>query len=354
MAVEASQPLATAWHVSGITQQGVEMIKAPIADEVAELFTAIKECDSAAVSELLAAGVSANAIQKQSYALAAAIESGDPFIVQFLLDAGANLNKGWRSKAADSLVTPLNIACNLGKRTIIDLLLARGANSQMTSNSGRTAAYYLLSRAGSDPTMLMSRFVEKTLRGMLEMGLSAHSSDTNNESLLHAALSAKASAAVIQMLLEAGADPNQVSSVGNAPIHVAARNERAEAVRLLINAGVNIDTPDEWGRTPLFLYHKQETGAAILEHGPDLDHQDQRGETALHRRLQYAVGHFQCPHVLALLSSGANPHLPDKGGMLPKDLVAQRRLTWCEPLLAAASARAAMKSAAKARPGAHL
>ena len=56
----------------------------------------------------------------------------------------------------------------------------------------------------------------------------------------------------VQELLNAGADPNsRLKSCGNTPLHVAAINGRDAVVQMLVEAGADVKVVDEKGATPL-------------------------------------------------------------------------------------------------------
>ena len=76
---------------------------------------------------------------------------------------------------------------------------------------------------------------------------------------------------------ERGLDPSQGLS-----LHSAAREGQLEVTRYLISSGVEVNTRDDRGRTPLFLSvsgQHTEVTKALLEAGEDLDSQDQHGVT---------------------------------------------------------------------------
>ncbi len=51
-----------------------------------------------------------------------------------------------------------------------------------------------------------------------------------------------------QILLKAGADPNQLNGIGNPPLHLAATNDSAEMIELLLKYGAEIEKRDEIGK----------------------------------------------------------------------------------------------------------
>ena len=92
-----------------------------------------------------------------------------------------------------------------------------------------------------------------------------------------------------RLLLDHGANLHALDREGKAAIHYAAMRGGAEAVRLLVRFGANVNSVDGFGSfTPLHLAAAhcnreivQETCAALLAAGADLDARSKYGTTAL-------------------------------------------------------------------------
>ena len=67
----------------------------------------------------------------------------------------------------------------------------------------------------------------------------------------------------VAWLLERGADPDVGNFSGRTALHLAARDGRAEHVRLLLAAGASVNVRDERGDTPLQYAHN--AGHKIVE-----------------------------------------------------------------------------------------
>ncbi|KAI6453281.1 hypothetical protein MCOR17_009311 [Pyricularia oryzae] len=110
---------------------------------------------------------------------------------------------------------------------------------------------------------------------------------------------------LLQQMLKAGADVNEIYPGRETPLYSAAFGAHAAAVRLLLDAGADVDTTDDLGATVLSRVAKM-TGRSIiiqqlLDAGAEIDSTDHQGS-----------GRFL--NVELLLESGANKHLRDIDG----------------------------------------
>jgi ankyrin repeat protein len=78
--------------------------------------------------------------------------------------------------------------------------------------------------------------------------------DSDGCTLLHPAADG-GQVAVVQALLERGADPNAVAANGYTPLHIAAGKQYPAVARVLLEHGgrPSLAMRDEWGNTPLLL-----------------------------------------------------------------------------------------------------
>lgn len=92
---------------------------------------------------------------------------------------------------------------------------------------------------------------------------------------------------VIQMLLAAGADPNQKSSHGDVPIINACDKyvPNIDMIKLLIENGANPDAQNFYGKTALHISAAEdqfEVVNLLISHGANPNIQDEKGNTPLH------------------------------------------------------------------------
>jgi ankyrin repeat protein len=224
-------------------------------------------------------------------ALHIAAEYGNSEIAKLLLHAGADIEA-----INENGQTPLHIAAKEGNSEIVELLLCAGVIMDATDESGQTALHYrnkatmslLLAhgaavnvRGGWDKATPLQMAVEGEQESIVQLLLAAKA-DTNvkddtGTTALHLAAT-KGYASIARLLLGAKADVNIRDKWGHTALHYANNSDMHESiVGLLLKAGADVDAEDERGQTPLHNgsesgdYTKTQmlvdTGADVTEHG---------------------------------------------------------------------------------------
>ena len=89
---------------------------------------------------------------------------------------------------------------------------------------------------------------------------------------------------LVELLIQMGADINQVDESGKAPLHHAAERKNEYVVEQLIKKGANIDTKNGDGNTPIHLASyagDKDTTLVLVEKGANLNLQNKEGNTPL-------------------------------------------------------------------------
>ena len=233
-----------------------------------------------AVSDFLAAGTPLNGKDESGQtALTLAAYRGDVDMVRVLLEAGAGKQDSLGVGAAFAM------ASRSGKSEAMKLLLKAGASDSASGTDGRTL---LMTAAASG----VPNIVEDVLKSHPDV----NARDKKGRTALMEAVSQYhygpedpqiERAEVVRVLLQAGADPNVSDEDGNTALIDAAWD--ADAVLLLIRAGANVNAQSKKGFTPLINCAEPEVARVLLAHGADPVIRDARGKTALDLAKQYGM-----------------------------------------------------------------
>ncbi|DAZ98472.1 TPA: hypothetical protein N0F65_004909 [Lagenidium giganteum] len=259
-----------------------------------------------------------------------AVATGQVEAVQWLIKEGAVVTTTAKSSLRSERLSPLFLAEN---PQIVELLLDHGANHleipdpghmntvtvlQLAYMSGNLAVAQVLEEWGGDVALTPFhaaaarndvKLVRKFIRRRTNINcLGEHGyRGMNRRTPLHWA-AVNGANEVVELLLEAGADPNFQDRRGRTPLHWAARLNRLEVVKLLLKRQASTTILDADLMTPIICaaHCKDATRdlfKALVDAGGDINHQLQsNGDTALH----IAIRHGYEQTALAALASGGN------------------------------------------------
>jgi ankyrin repeat protein len=131
-----------------------------------------------------------------------------------------------------------------------------------------------------------------------------------------------------------GAWPASDDITGATPLVVASKWGVVELVECLLAHGANVNASDAYGQTPLHhavLRGSEPTVEAILKHKPNLEARNRDGRTAL--ALAVGAGQIELVRRLAQAGSDLNVSLPDRDAASPLHVAVQRRNTAMVELL---------------------
>ena len=216
----------------------------------------------------LAGGAHTHARDSDGYTiLHHAAANADGAVTELLLQAGADVD----ARDGDG-TTPLHMAAESENLGTVMILLQAGADVHAPSR-GLTPLHAAARNEGA-----------KIVTALLDFGADVNADPGGDGTpLLYAVQVWKISKAVVNALLEAGADPRGRDDNGESPLHAAARSSDPEMTTLLADAGADVHARNEKGETPLHLARARNNLPAIrelLELGADPATRDNAGRIA--------------------------------------------------------------------------
>lgn len=256
------------------------------------LMDAVRDGDAAEVQKLLESGVDISKPDSDGLtALHHAAMNGHLRIVHLLVGHGAPI-----LAATPHGHTPLAVAANGGHLAIVEYLIHVQHNRPPLNENRTVLPTQPAVRSNAAPGV--ARTVSSDGLDIFEVMASAYASRTNDENLNELANAVKKGSleGVVRMIAAIAktlALQEVVSRVGtveefrktlNAHLAEACSDGRIGIVLAFVCAGVQVDAPDQLGRTPLMhavTSNQPPMVAALLKAGAVLDKKDKRGHTAL-------------------------------------------------------------------------
>lgn len=323
-----------------------------------ELVKTARENDLSTVKRLLELGTTVDAKgEKEWTAILSAAYEGHEDVVALLIEKGANVHARTPDKQ-----TPLMMAAYNGSVRIVEILLEHGAAVNDKDVHGWTPLMFVTiyrhakTRKVDLATRLLNKGADATAtneagwnaammarkKGMLELEqlilryISPPVAPTNP---LHDYINSIGSSLPqdaekkIEAILSAGREINQKGqNTGSTALDIAARNNNAGLIRLLLDHGADPDIPNGIGRTPLInaaVWGKTDALKTLLAHGPSVNSIELWGGTAL----DAARDDNNFENVKLLIEAGADVNAKDGDGNTPLMKAVLNRQTDIEKLL---------------------
>ena len=128
---------------------------------------------------------------------------------------------------------------------------------------------------------------------------------------------------IFKILIDSGADVNNIGWDGGTVLHRAAHYDRPDMVKLLIDKGINIHVKNQWGRTALHAAARRcckDVAALLISKGADPNAATKEGWTPLH--VAAKSGHKEM--IKLLIAKGASKEIKDKDGKTPLENIFSR------------------------------
>lgn len=230
--------------------------KARDVDGTTALHWAVHNDDTELVARLLQAGADASAVNDYgSSPLQEAAVAADPAIIKQLLKAGANVDS---PNAEDQ--TALMVVARTGNVEAAKLLLRHGAKINATEKWGGQSAL-MWAAAQSQPAMvqlLIEKGADVNARSAVRDWQRRVTAEGRPKNMNHGGFTPLLYASregcidCVRYLLKGHADINLPDPDGLTPLVLALTNMRFDLAALLIKSGADVNKWDFWGRTPLY------------------------------------------------------------------------------------------------------
>jgi ankyrin repeat protein len=253
------------------------------------LVDAVKSGNRTAALALIEQRVNVNAAESDgTTALHWAVHHNDLDLAQRLVRAGANAKT-----KNDFNATPMSEAATVGNAAMIELLLKAGADVESPNADGQTALM-VVSRTGN----------VEAARVLIRNGANVNAKEQWREQTALMWAAAQNQPAIVKLLVENGADVNARSKVNNwqrqvtaepraiyrpaggwTPLLYSAREGCLECVRILADAGADLNLGDPERVSPLLLAvlnMRFDVAAYLIQKGANPNKWDWYGRTPLY------------------------------------------------------------------------
>lgn len=202
------------------------------------LTLAIKK-QNAAITTLVLERAKADLANKQDETpLMLAVSFGyEPAFIHELISKGANPNR------MSNGCTPLSRAVDKENIPLTAMLVKKGANASIANKDGNIPLYQAVR---SNHAVLAGVLLHRSPQPEMD----ANWETPVGETLINMAVSHH-NTTLVRVLAEAGADVNAVDYLDNTPMHMAAERGMTDAVDVLLAHGALVDLPNIMGTTPI-------------------------------------------------------------------------------------------------------
>lgn len=276
------------------------------------LTAAILSGSAEAVDLLLSKGADVNADPGvEMTPLHAACGRVDPVMVARMLEEGADVNRRHVQGGGTSLgLAAHGLHYPEKARAVAKLLLAEGADPNLSDDAGRTALHWsMIGPAVEMPRLLIDEGAEVDRIDRFGFTPYGYAAALGNEEMM-------------TLLRESGARTEGVGFGDDYPLHRASVRWDTGEVRRLLEEGADATSVSENGWTPLhaaaFCVHglRPEVTDLLLEHGADPNASGPHGWTPLH--VASFLGRSRA--VRDLLAVGGDPSVIDEDGNTARNL----------------------------------
>lgn len=220
----------------------VDLNKRDNRDEYTALFQAVGNNQAKMVKELLRLQEN-TPLSKGWHPIHFAVDHNNPAILDiFVKDRPALIEE----LTVPQGMTPLHLACAMGRVNAINILIEQGADLKAISKDGKTPLHYATEQSNSD-------IIIQLIIGDPSL---LNSKDNNDETPLHHAIQSNNLAAT-DTLIKKEALLNETNKNGETPLHLAVKKGNSDIIKILLDNNVNLKIEDKDGLTPIHRATKE-------------------------------------------------------------------------------------------------
>ena len=244
-------------------------------------------------------------------AMIAAVHGKNETIVDILLDCGVSINEN-RGNNTYPLLRALDLKAWDGQESFIQHLLVRGADPNVELDAGREMQQgYFMHRT---PLQYAVSTSLKTTSMLLDHGAQINNVVGGYNTALIVAAS-WATESVVRLLVSRGADINLSTWSFGSPLVATCRPGRLDIARVLVDAGINLHTTSLVGHSALLMtvlsrVSQLELFEYLIHKGADPFQEDKRGCNGLH----YAARAKKRDFIERILEHGLDINATDHNG----------------------------------------
>ncbi|MEZ0223470.1 MAG: ankyrin repeat domain-containing protein [Alphaproteobacteria bacterium] len=250
---------------------------------------------------------------------------GQARVIEIMLAHGADL-----SQCTEHGMTPLMLVLNgLGspdnRRRSIELLLSRGVSIEDKDNEGRTAMDWFHRNRWTFQSLgwKEENWAAPLLNANAELTARRKKEETTRRLIreLHA-LGRRCDPKIAIPLIESGVNLETLDEWGNTPLGMAASRNEKEICEALLNAGANLFFRNKHGSTPFMSTASngyEELMKILIARGSDVNERDAKGETGIIHATKFGC---RTGAIKILLEHGAEVDVADETGKTALDYCA--------------------------------
>ena len=262
-------------------------------------------------------------------ALYLAVEKGNLPMTKLLLSKGADVNIQYEGNYTVLMIALYNRKKNENdNKELIAEILKYKPNLEVKNKNGENALFVSLYQNSESMNML------------LEAGANPEAVDSRGNTALVNAVEHGNGKAILA-LLQHGADKSVVKDADGSIMYSAGMSDNLELMSYLLKNGYDVNTKSEKGFTALHASKTVEMSALLLKNKANVNITNNNGQTPIFGVIGYDMidEEYRLPHLKLLIKNGAEVNIQSKDGLTPLHIASLNNSYGMIPVLIQAGAK---------------